>query len=39
MYDAVDAVANASGMSYSAEDGAGITAEGESVWADLIKVC
>jgi hypothetical protein len=39
MYDAVDAVANASGMSYSAEDGAGITVEGESVWADLIKVC
>ncbi|KAJ8585010.1 hypothetical protein M405DRAFT_746003, partial [Rhizopogon salebrosus TDB-379] len=39
MYDAVDAVGNASGMSYIAEHGAGITAEGESVWADLIKVC
>jgi hypothetical protein len=38
MYNAVDTVANASGMSYSAEDGVGITAEGESVWADLIKV-
>jgi hypothetical protein len=31
-------VANASGLSYSLENGASITAESESMWADFVKV-
>ncbi|KAG2059966.1 hypothetical protein BDR06DRAFT_1062817 [Suillus hirtellus] len=37
LYDVVHKVANTSGLSYSLENGASITAESESMWADFVK--